>query len=60
MSVYLGSRAKRDWFLIVDGRNPADGVGPDTREDLMFLAGECAGLLFFRELADAEEEPPEE
>ena len=59
VAVFLGSRDERNWFLIVDDRNVADPISADAREDLMFLAGECAGLLFFRELADAQEDPPE-
>ena len=59
VAVFLGSRDERNWFLIVDDRSPSGPIGADTREDFMFLAGECAGLLFFRELADAQEEPKE-
>jgi hypothetical protein len=55
--VYLGSRDDRNWFLILDGRSPSEPLDSDAKEDLMFLAGECAGLLFFRQLADAGEEP---
>lgn len=55
--VYLGSRDDRKWFLILDGRSPSEPLDSDAKEDLMFLAGECAGLLFFRQLADAEENP---
>ncbi len=54
--VYLGSRDDRNWFLILDGRSPSEPLDSDAKEDLMFLAGECAGLLFFRELADAGED----
>ena len=54
--VYLGNRDDRNWFLILDGRSPSEPLDSDAKEDLMFLAGECAGLLFFRQLADAEED----
>ena len=51
--IFLGERAGREWHLVVDG---GDGRGEPlasrTREDILFLAGECAGLLFLRDLAD--------
>jgi hypothetical protein len=53
MAVLLGADAKGSWFLQVWGRgseNPLDGK---KRETLLFLAGECAGLLFFRELSQS-------
>ena len=54
IAVYLGNQAGKKWFLILDDRTaPAEPLEGRTREDLLFLAGECAGLLFFRELADA-------
>jgi hypothetical protein len=57
VAVYLGSRKGRSWFLVLDGRETdEDSVTAGTREDLLFLAGECAGLLFFRELAEAGED----
>jgi hypothetical protein len=55
--VYLGNRDDRNWFLILDGRSQSEPLDSDAKEDLMFLAGECAGLLFFRQLADVEEDP---
>ncbi len=57
VAVYLGSREGKSWFLVLDDRGAAnEPVTAGTREDLLFLAGECAGLLFFRELAEAGEE----
>ncbi len=57
LAVYLGSRNGKSWFLVLDDRGAAnEPVTAGTREDLLFLAGECAGLLFFRELAEAGEE----
>ena len=57
VTVYLGSREGKSWFLVLDDRGAAnEPVTAGTREDLLFLAGECAGLLFFRELAEAGEE----
>ncbi len=51
--ITLGSRDGLDWFLIVDSaRQPRPPLPPKSREDLLFLAGECAGLLFYRNFAD--------
>jgi len=51
--VYLGNRDGRTWCLFTDGgaatRAP---LSPKKREDILFLAGECAGLLFLRDFAD--------
>lgn len=56
--IYLGSRAGRIWTLIVDGGTDREGaLGRAAREDVLFLAGECAGLLFLRELAEDGTEP---
>ena len=49
-AVALGSDGSRAWFLIVEGlgaRLPLDG---ETSGRLMFLAGECAGVLLHRDL----------
>ena len=54
--VALGERAGRQWFVAVDG--VSERIGPLARsvtEDILFLSGECAGLLFFRDLAQLEE-----
>lgn len=56
--VYLGRRADRIWSLVVDGVVPGrDPLDARAREDILFLAGECAGLLFIKELADLEDQP---
>lgn len=56
--VYLGSRSGRIWTLLVDGGTARDSaLSTPAREDILFLAGECAGLLFLRDLA-AEADPP--
>ncbi len=51
LAVLLGTDEERWWFLRVSGG--ASEVLPEgrARETLLFLAGECAGLLFLRELA---------
>lgn len=53
VSVYLGEERERKWFLVVadGGAGSVEPVGRD-REDILFLAGECAGLLFLRDFAD--------
>jgi hypothetical protein len=51
LAVLLGEGDGRQWFLrILGGRS---GILPEgkARETLLFLAGECSGLLFHRELA---------
>ncbi|MGD2067092.1 MAG: hypothetical protein PVI57_00300 [Gemmatimonadota bacterium] len=53
LAVYLGGRDGRRWYLVVDDLDGSAGGGDEGVEDLYFLAGECAGLLFHREL-DAE------
>ncbi|MDX1495463.1 MAG: hypothetical protein R3253_15450 [Longimicrobiales bacterium] len=51
--VYLGARAGRIWTLVVDGGpGREETLARSAREDILFLAGECAGLLFLRDLAD--------
>lgn len=51
LGIYLGTREGRQWYLVVDERDaPTEVVEGSVREDLLFLSGECAGLLFFKEL----------
>lgn len=58
--VFLGVREGRAWSLMVDGGEPrGEPLTSRTREDILFLAGECAGLLFLRDLA-AEALAPDE
>ncbi len=55
--VLLGESVGRRWYLVVDGRPAAvEPLESTTKENILFLAGECAGLLFFRDLAALEEE----
>ncbi|MBT8398248.1 MAG: hypothetical protein HKO65_19450 [Gemmatimonadetes bacterium] len=51
LSVLLGEHEGRRWFLQVLGGDPEVAIQGRDRETLLFLAGECAGLLFIRELA---------
>lgn len=51
--VRLGERGGRVWELVVDGGETRSEMLPArAREDILFLAGECAGLLFLKDLAD--------
>ncbi len=54
LSVLLGVREGRRWYMVVDGGGDARSapVPRRDREDILFLAGECAGLLFLRDFAD--------
>jgi hypothetical protein len=55
--VFLGADAGRVWMLVVDGDGGrSDLLSPSAREDILFLAGECAGLLFSRDLARWEDD----
>lgn len=59
--VCLGSRDGRAWSLLADcGREREDPLEARRREDVLFLAGECAGLLFLRDFADVVDDPEEE
>jgi hypothetical protein len=52
MAIFLGEREGRRWFLVVDGGEGKEVPLPARdREDILFLAGECAGLLFLRDFA---------
>lgn len=50
--VFLGAHDDRLWVLLVDGgATRTEPLSANSREDVLFLAGECAGLLFLRNLA---------
>jgi hypothetical protein len=52
--VYLGVRGDRIWCLFAERGDRREGpLDPKRREDILFMAGECAGLLFLRDFADA-------
>jgi hypothetical protein len=52
LAVYLGEDDDRKWYLTVDDMEGASLEIPTRpQNDLLFLAGECAGLLFFRGLS---------
>ena len=59
LAVYLGEGDGRRWYMVVDDfEERYQELTGRSQGDLLFLAGECAGLLFFRGLAGgpAEEE----
>ncbi len=52
LAIHLGERNGRRWFLVVQGSaERMKGLSGRDREDVLFLAGECAGLLFLRDFA---------
>lgn len=52
VAVLLGEDCGRRWYLVVaGGRDPAKQLVGKPREDLLFIAGECSGLLFHRDFA---------
>ena len=52
LGVHLGEHDGRRWYLVVDEtRGDKNALEGRARDDILFLAGECAGLLFFRGLA---------
>ncbi len=51
VAVFLGRGEEGEaWFLVVESRE-LGALGRGAREELLFLAGECGGLLFHRDLA---------
>jgi len=56
VSILLGTREGRRWFMVISGDPRSERLEPRTRDDLLFLAGECAGLLFHRDLASVDDE----
>jgi hypothetical protein len=54
IAICLGEEYDRRWYMVVDDLEAAEAEvarGGVTRGDMLFLAGECAGLLFYRRLA---------
>jgi hypothetical protein len=59
--VCLGARDERQWCLLADGGEGREApLDARRREDVLFLAGECAGLLFLRDFADLVDDPEED
>jgi hypothetical protein len=59
VTIYLGEREGRLWYLAVEDADArGNALDARDRENILFLAGECAGLLFLRDFdqdPDAEE-----
>jgi len=53
LAVFLGEAGGKQWFMVVDDVQGRDApLGAKVHEDILFLAGECAALLIFRDLAE--------
>ena len=57
LAVFLGVHRSREWFLVILAGPERDPLIARDREDILFLAGECAGLLFLRDFADQVDDP---
>lgn len=52
-AVALGSDGARAWFLVADGSSARRPLEADAGQDLMFVAGEVAGVVLHRDLEEA-------
>ncbi|MGD2044846.1 MAG: hypothetical protein PVJ80_01145 [Gemmatimonadota bacterium] len=50
--IRLGTKDDKVWGLLADGGAGRGELSARNREDILFLSGECAGLLFLRAFAD--------
>jgi hypothetical protein len=58
LAIHLGEHDGRRWFLVVDeATKDQSSLDGRVRDDILFLSGECAGLLFFRGFANEAGEP---
>jgi hypothetical protein len=57
LAIHLGEHEGRRWFLVVDETSKDSSLDGRVRDDILFLSGECAGLLFFRGFANEAGEP---
>ena len=52
VAIFRGGRSSCIWRLVIGGGGTRTGkLTAKSREDILFLAGECAGLLFLRDFA---------
>jgi tetratricopeptide (TPR) repeat protein len=49
--VSLGSDGPRSWFLVVDSLTPRPALNRQVTEELMFLSGEMASIVFHRDFS---------
>lgn len=54
--ICLGTKSDRAWGILADGGGRRAPLTSRNREDILFLAGECAGLLFLRDFAEEAED----
>lgn len=52
VAVLLGSHGGWRWYMEILGKEVGGLPEGEARETLLFLAGECAGLLFYRGFAE--------
>ncbi|MGD2070895.1 MAG: tetratricopeptide repeat protein, partial [Gemmatimonadota bacterium] len=52
-AVSLGSDGLRAWFVVVDSPSARPRLAVDVVEELLFLSGECAGILLHRDMDGA-------
>lgn len=52
VAVLLGEEKGKSWFLLVQGQDTLRKPEGKELETFLFLAGECSGLLFLRELSE--------
>ena len=50
VAVALGSDGTRSWFVVADAVTPRPALSGAVRDQLMFLAGECSGVVLHRDL----------
>ena len=50
LAVPLGSDGTRSWFVVADSVTPRPPLSRAARDELMFLAGECSGVVLHRDL----------
>ncbi|MFQ5536059.1 MAG: tetratricopeptide repeat protein [Gemmatimonadota bacterium] len=50
MAVALGSDGTRAWFMVADAVGSRPSLTPEQRGQVMFLAGECTGIVLHRDL----------
>lgn len=58
VAVLLGVQEGRRWYLIVAGPKVRQELETRLREEVLFLAGECAGLMFLQDAVKAETVSP--
>ena len=55
-AIALGSDGARAWFVVVESVAPRPPLDDETRDRIMFLAGECSAIVLHRDL-DVDRDP---